>query len=135
MNAVLTIKSAMHPLPHTIGEDQTLLTARSMLDKYGIRHLPVCNGGKLCGILSDRDIDFALRFDGLPSDKILVKDCFTANPYAVEANTPLYEVADRMARDHIGCTVVVNHERPIGIFTTVDACRVLAERLRADSTT
>ncbi len=128
-DSALSISSVMHPFPHTIGVDQPLRVALDMLLEHEIRHLPVCERGKLCGILSDRDIEFALRVDKAEPTEILVKDCYTPNPYAVTSQTPVGEVARRMAYEHIGCALVVHDEHVIGIFTTVDACRVLAEVL------
>lgn len=34
-----------------------------------------------------------------------------------------------MAQEHIGCTLVTEKGKLVGVFTTVDACRVLAEVL------
>jgi CBS domain-containing protein len=48
----------------------------------------------------------------------------------VEMSAPLDEVAGEMAARHIGSAIVVRHGRLAGIFSAVDACRLLAEILR-----
>ncbi len=129
MNNQLKIEAVMHPFPFTIGIDQSLRTALDMLHEHTIRHLPVCEGGQLCGILSDRDIEFALRVDQVPPTELFVKDCYTPEPFTVPVGTPVAEAARKMAHDRIGCALVVENSRVLGIFTAVDACRVLAEVL------
>jgi acetoin utilization protein AcuB len=49
--------------------------------------------------------------------------------YAVSPNTPLDEVATTKAEQKYGSALVVQNEHIVGIFTTVDACRALAELL------
>jgi CBS domain-containing protein len=44
--------------------------------------------------------------------------------------TPLDEVTSEMATRHVGSAVVLRHGKLAGIFSTVDACRLLAEFLR-----
>ena len=51
-----TVKDFMTEMPHTINEDLSLKKAMEMMHEYGCRHLPVLHGGKVVGILSDRDI-------------------------------------------------------------------------------
>jgi len=123
------ICEVMHPFPHTVGADQNLATAKEMFREYGIRHLPVCKGGGLCGVLSERDVDFALRTEKAPAEALFVKDFCAPDPYAVATTTPTHEVARRMAHSRIGSAIIVEKGRVVGIFTTVDACRALAEAL------
>ena len=125
----LPIKSVMHPLPHTVGTHQHCDVALHMMTEHKCRHLPVQEAGKLVGILSDRDINFALRMDRVSPAELLVRDAYTPEPYVVPPETPVYQVASKMAHDHIGCALVIENEKLIGIFTTVDACRLLSEVL------
>jgi acetoin utilization protein AcuB len=56
MKSIPTIQKYMTPMPHTIGSDQSLQKAHELMREFKIRHLPVLKGGKLVGILTDRDI-------------------------------------------------------------------------------
>ena len=125
----LQIKSVMHPFPHSVGRDQTADIALRMMQEHNIRHLPVQDAGVLVGILSDRDINFALRMDRCDPAHLAVRDMQTAEPFVVEPETPVAKVAARMAHDHLGCALVVENQKLVGIFTTVDACRLLSEVL------
>lgn len=118
-----TVQDYMTPFPHTIGFDQPTKIAIEMMRKYGVRHLPVQDGGKLVGVLSERDISFGLAI----KQSLTIEDVYTSEPYVVAPQTALSEVADRMAKDRIGCAIVADGNKLVGIFTATDACRVLAE--------
>ncbi len=130
----LLVESVMHPFPHTVGLDQTLEVANTLMREHNVRHLPVRDGGKLIGMLSDRDIHFAEAVDQLEPKEIKVEDVYTPEPYVVPLKEPVATVARKMAHDRIGCALVVEEgsNNLVGIFTTVDACRTLAEALSGD---
>jgi acetoin utilization protein AcuB len=51
--------------------------------------------------------------------------------YAVQPDTTLDVVAEALAEHKYGSAVVLDNEKVVGIFTTNDACRALAELLRS----
>lgn len=128
----MRIETVMHPFPHTVGVDQSLETARQMMQEHGVRHLPVQSGGELVGVISERDINFARAVDQKSAQEEKVADAFTEEAYVVTPDTPVHEVARRMAHEHLGCALVAQGGTVVGIFTTVDACSVLAELLSGE---
>ncbi len=126
----IKIETVMHPFPHSVAAGLNLQQAKDMMAEHNIRHLPVQEGGQLKGILTDRDINFALAVDKVEAEQILVRDAFTEEPYVVHEGEDVARVARKMAVDHIGCALITTKDESLaGIFTTVDACRVLAEVL------
>ncbi len=123
----MEISKVMHPTPISIGNNQTLKVALEHMSDHNIRHLPVKEAGKLIGILTDRDINFALRFEHKNPEELKVRDAFMADLYVVTPTTDVAEVATKMAHNHYGCALVVDKDELVGIFTAVDACRLLAE--------
>lgn len=119
----------MTALPHSIRPNQTLKAAKEMMLEHGVRHLPVQHGGELVGVISERDIYFATSVDQKPAEEILVESTYPDKPYAVEQGTPLKEVLEKMASEAFGCALVLDQGNLVGIFTTTDACRVLASKL------
>ena len=122
----------MTPFPYSIAPDAPIGQARKrMLDKHG-HHLPVTKDGELAGIVTDRDIKLLLGPElGSPDPKELtVEDAYVAESYIVDLETPLVEVLDDMIARHLGAALVTGHGRLAGIFTTVDACRVLRDDLQ-----
>lgn len=122
----------MTPFPHSIDVDATAAEARLMMDAKGFHHLPVMEHGRLCGVLSDRDLRVAAG-PGPERDvaaPLRVRDIYREEVYAIEAATPLDQVAETMAQRHIGSAVVTKDGKLVGVFTTTDACRALARVLR-----
>jgi acetoin utilization protein AcuB len=121
-----TVERFMTHAPHTIGEDQPLRAAHDLMRQYEIRHLPVLRGGKLVGMLSQRDLRFIETLSDVDPEKVPVSDAMTTDMYAVGPCTTLRTVAEAMADHHYGSAVIVASGRVIGILTTVDGMRALS---------
>jgi acetoin utilization protein AcuB len=119
------IRDFMTPAPHSIGRDQPLSMAHERMRGWGIRHLPVLEGGKLVGILSQRDALLVETLRDVDPAKVPVEDAMTSDVYLVSPDAPLGEVASAMAEHKYGCAVVMNGTHLTGIFTTIDALRAL----------
>ena len=123
------IEKYMTLMPHTINPSMLLKTAIEMMKEHKIRHLPVQNGGKLVGVLTDRDIKLALSLDH--SEDFKVEEVMTSDPYTTEPQSPLDSVVFEMAEHKFGCAVVQQaNGKVVGIFTATDGLRVLGETLR-----
>jgi acetoin utilization protein AcuB len=128
--AIPSIQKYMTTSPHSIGGEQTLSTAARMMHEHRIRHLPVLSGGKLRGLLTDRDLKLVETFRDVDPTKLTVDEAMTEQPYAVSPETPLDEVVSTMAAGKFGSAIVVQNGHVVGIFTTVDACQALSELLK-----
>ncbi|MDB4939341.1 MAG: domain protein AcuB [Labilithrix sp.] len=125
-----TIQKFMTTTPHSIGVEQTLAKAHTMMREHGIRHLPVLHGGKLVGILTERDLRLVESLAGVDPTKVKVEDAMSTVIYSVAPEAPLDEVVATMAEHKYGSAVVVQNQKVVGIFTTVDVCRAFAELLQ-----
>lgn len=121
-----TLRELMTPHPKTIGAEQTLATAKKVMHELGVRHLPVLHGGHIEGIVSSRDIALVERLPGVDPAELVVSEAMSTDPYVVAPDTPLTQVAREMAEHKYGAVVVMDGREVVGIFTTVDALRVLA---------
>jgi acetoin utilization protein AcuB len=123
------ISKYMTTSPRTAEGSATLASAAKIMNESGIRHLPVVEGEKLLGIITDRDIRFVESFQDVDPEELTLDEAMTEDPYTVSPDTPLDEVATTMAEQKYGSALVVQNEHIVGVFTTVDACRALAELL------
>jgi acetoin utilization protein AcuB len=115
--------------PHSIGLDQPLQKAHAMMREHHIRHLPVLSGGQLVGMLSERDLAFIEAIRDVEPQRVSVEEAMTPMPYAVTRNTPLAKVAREMAEHRYGSAVIIEDDHVLGVFTTTDALRALADAL------
>lgn len=117
-----------------IALEADLEEAVRMMQEHGFRHLPVMDGDKLVGVVSDRDL--AIVESLLPGEweRICVAEAMTPEPYCVTPDAALWKVARHMAQMKFGCAVVTDPGGAVlGLFTTTDALKVLADVARADS--
>ena len=120
----------------TVTPDLTLAQARDLLHRHRIRHLPVVEGDRLLGILTDRDIrqvspssaagitpDQATAFlSQIRADQAMVRQLRTVSPY-----TTIEEAARLMIEHKIGCLPVLEADRLVGIITETDILGVLVD--------
>lgn len=116
--------------PFVIGVADTLADARRLMRERGIRHLPVLDGGRLVGVLSQRDLHLVESLAGVDPATDTVREAMSGDPYAVPVGAPLEEVAATMAERRLGSAIVVDRGAVVGVFTTVDALRALATLAR-----
>src|SRR5262249_17780332 len=116
----------MTPSPHSIGCDQTLEIAHALMRRHNIRHLPVLDGGKLAGVVSQRDLYFVEAMPGTDPRTGTVGDAMSQETYCVRPETPVDEVAIDMAQHKYGCAVVMDGAKVVGVFTTTDALNALS---------
>ena len=121
-----TLDRYMTRHPHSIRFDEKLETAAKLMAKLGVRHLPVLEAGKLVGVLSERDVRLATSAN---IGRVHVSEVCIDEPYTVDVDTSLFVVATSMAEKRIGSAIVLENGKVIGIFTTTDACRALADAM------
>jgi acetoin utilization protein AcuB len=124
-----SISKYMTTTPQTVAGNVTLAAASKLMQERGIRHLPVMDGGKLLGVITERDIRYVASFSLVDPEKVTVSGAMSEDLYTVAPETPLDQVVGTMAEKKYGSAIVVQNEHVVGVFTTVDACRALSELL------
>ncbi len=126
----LTVEEFTTPCPKVVSSDIGLNELEHIIKKEGIRHIPIQEENKLVGIVSERDIFFAYKFDN--TEKLLARDIMQKEPYLVSSDTKLSEVAFYMSKNKYGSALVTTPDGELGIFTSTDALNALVEVLRGD---
>jgi CBS domain-containing protein/predicted CoA-binding protein len=127
------VKERMTKNPATVKPEDGLQEAIWKMERGHFRHLPVVDeGGKLIGMLSDRDIRLirpSLAFVGKEDAmvqlwSIAVQQAAVFDPIKVKHDTTLKEAAELMLRWHVGGLPVVDEDgKLIGIITYTDLLR------------
>jgi acetoin utilization protein AcuB len=124
------IRNFMTASAHAIGCDQSLKFAHDRMQQFGIHQLPVLEGGVLVGVLSERDIALIRAVSPGQLETIMVEEAMAAEPYAVSAGDDIAHVVAHMVEHKYGSAVVMDHNKVLGLFTSMDALRLLAETLQ-----
>jgi acetoin utilization protein AcuB len=125
-SATPTVAEFMTSGPQSIGMEQTLEEAHRVMREHRIRHLPVLEGGRLVGIVSQRDLHLIETFRDVDGQTVTVEEAMTSDPYIVKPKDPLAKVALEMWKKKYGSAVVMDGRRLVGVFTTTDALGALA---------
>lgn len=102
----------------TVGPEAPASVALATMRRHRIRHLVVVEHGRLLGIVSERDLG-GTRAAAARRDRT-VRDLMTADPVSAKPATTLRQAANLMRGRTIGCLLVVEDGRVVGIVTTTD---------------
>ena len=127
----LSVRDVMSQNPKTLGRNDQLSLADDVMRAERIRHLPVLDeDGKLCGIVSQRDmfrgaLAQALGYGTAAQEKMLamlrVKEVMTTEVVTIPPDAALAEAARTMLERKIGCLPVLDGgRRLVGILTESD---------------
>lgn len=128
MKAIPQIQKYMTTTPYAVNSEATLEEAAKVMQKHEIRHLPVVIvDGQKYGIISDRDVKYAMSLSGFDIRHTKVKDVCEEAPYITKPTTLISDVSTEMAERKVGSALIVDNGHLVGIFTTTDACRALSD--------
>lgn len=118
---MLSVVEIMTTDVQVIGPQETLRKAAMTMRDFDIGSLPVCNGQRLLGMLTDRDITIYGIADGLNADEACVSDVMTENIQFCTADQDVEEVMRLMGEQQIRRLPVIDAERKlIGIVSLGD---------------
>lgn len=122
----------------TLDPEQTLRDAINLLRSKRIRHLPVVEGQKLVGIVTDRDVKKATPsvLAGVGRDEydsslltIKVAQMMTREPITVPRQSALKAAVEIFINRKVGALPVVEEGHLVGILTEIDILRVAYDLL------
>lgn len=119
----------------TARPDTPVLEARTLMTKERIRHLPVVEGDRLVGIVTDRDIRLSLPSSAASLSvwelnyllaRLTVGQVMTRLVIAIAPGQDAREAAELMLGHKVGAVPVIDGERLVGIVTETDIVRLFA---------
>jgi acetoin utilization protein AcuB len=118
--------------------------ARAIMEEHRVNQLPVLEGPKVIGIVTDRDLRDAFPSiaesvagrrqlpKGADPQTIAVEDLMARDILTVEPDAPLVSAATLLRRERIGALPVVKNGRLVGILTRSDLLDALVRLLGTD---
>jgi CBS domain-containing membrane protein len=114
----------------TLDRNDKLVVADDVMRLGRIRHLPVVDAdGSLVGVVSQRDLfhnglmkalGYGTHAERIALDLILVKEAMTTDVITTTPDTLLIDAAKVMLEKKIGCLVVTEAGKIVGILTEGD---------------
>jgi len=113
-----------------ISPETNITEACQLMEQNNIGCLIAEREGKLCGIVTDRDI--ALRVTGAKRDpdKTKVKDIMTPDPIRISVDKDLHHLTELMHAYNVRRVPIVNHfDTTLGIVTLDDLIALFGEEM------
>lgn len=136
---LIRVRDLMSASPCCVDYDENMLSAARLLLEKNFKHILVTRNGELVGILSDRDINRAIKADRSHNDKIVmslsdktkVKDFMNWPVYTISENATAKFALEQMMLQKVSALVVENTERKItGIITSNDFLGLLLTHMQ-----
>lgn len=134
----MLVRDVMQAHPVSATPETRLREIERLLQRRGFRHLPVLDGGKLVGIISDRDVkqamtSAALGADGGERERLLggltAGQVMTRRVTTIGPTGGVEEAARLMATRKISALPVTEDDRLLGIVTETDVLQLFVRAL------
>jgi CBS domain-containing protein len=115
------VRDIMTRNPETVSEKNSIRDVANIMAKRDTGVVPVVEGKKIIGLITDRDIVVRLIAEGKDLSKVSVKEAMTKNVRSVTEDTPVDEVLVLMGKAEIRRIPVVNRaDEIVGIVSIGD---------------
>ena len=131
----MLVKNWMNAPAITIDAQSSMQDAINLLKKHGISMLPVMDGKRLVGIVTDRDLKKASPSDATTLDihellyllsTVKIKDIMTKKPVTVPPDLTVEETAEILLANKISGVPVVDKDGGVlGVITHTDLFKVI----------
>lgn len=120
----------------TVTKNERMTTAKKILQEKNIRHLPVVDGKKLIGLVTNMDIRKAeaspatsleIRELHYLLDKLTVGEIMTKNVITVSPDISVEEATTLLHDNKIGCLPVIEDGNLVGMLSENDVMEILIE--------
>ena len=124
----MAIGDVMRTRVVTVSSDDSARLAVLRMLEEGVGSVAVCDGGKLIGIFTERDV-LGLAGEGTDLDAVRVGDVMTREPLTVDVGVAVLDAARLMGERKIRHLPVVEGDHLLGMVGIRDVLGSLVERL------
>ena len=116
-----SVRDVMTPNPASVSEKDSIKRAAEIMKREDAGVVPVVDGRKVIGIVTDRDIVVRVIAEGRDCANAKVSDAMSKQVRAVKEETPINEVLQLMSKEQIRRVPVTNsNDELIGIVSIGD---------------
>lgn len=133
----MIVKEIMSKNPVTIAPNAKLRSVNMLMKVNQIRHVPVLKSGKLIGIVTEKDIRYAMIPEipgkrvpkGWNLDHLTVKDIMSKNAITISQDAHVEDAARIIYGNKIGALPVLDNDKLVGIISVMDLLGVFIEMM------
>jgi len=135
----ILVRHAMTESPQTISRDMNAADAAGMMRSEDVGVLPVVDGGRLVGLVTDRDLVLRVLADRKDPMEVSVGDIATTSAITVTPDMKLSEARELMEQHKVRRLPVMKGDELVGILSIGDVAwadastREVGETLKAVS--
>jgi acetoin utilization protein AcuB len=133
---MLRVRDAMTREVVTLGPEASAAEAWGVCQEMRIRHIPVVEGGRLVGLVSDRDLRDISPPRGSGGERdtlgwVSLRDIMSTGLVTIHPLDTIEHAAREIYERKIGCLPVVADGELVGIITSQDMMRIMIEMVGA----
>ncbi len=121
--ASTTVKDIMTSQPTSVRSDEMVVEAARRMLSEDVGSLPVVDGNRVVGMITDRDLVLQVVAKDLDPHKIRISDICSERPATAEPDEPLDDALQRMAAQQVRRLPVVTDGKLVGIIAQADIAR------------
>ena len=111
--------------PTTCQESSPVVDAAKLMEREGVGSIPVCEDGRLVGIVTDRDIALRVVASGRDPRETTIQDVMTRDVQSVAADAPIDRALEVMeSRQVRRIPVIDGGGKLVGIIAQADIARM-----------
>ena len=122
------ISDLMTANPARLDPEARIEDAWKIMHTHRVRHVPVCKGEKLVGLVTQKDLLVNAQNTTLLT--LPVAEIMVFNVSTITTNTTPEAAAQVMLNDKISCLPVVEDDKLVGIITESDFLKLLIQLLK-----
>lgn len=116
----MKVKDVMTKQVVSLKPNDTVKDAAMLMKKHNIGSVPVCDNGKIIGIITDRDIVLRVGADGSNIDNTSVRDVMSSNPVIGNPEMDIKDAARVMSERQIRRLPIMQEGSVIGMVSLGD---------------
>jgi CBS domain-containing protein len=116
-----SVREVMTRDPQCVSENDSIVDAARIMQSVDTGVVPVVDGKKIIGMITDRDIVVRLVAEGKDPSSAQVSEAMTTTVRKVDEDAPISEVVELMSNEQIRRVPVVNkNDELVGIVSLAD---------------
>ena len=120
-----TAREVMSTNVEVVREDETITEVARRLAHSGVGAMPICDGDRLQGMVTDRDIVTKVIAEGKDPNSVTVRELETGKPVTIGADDSIEEALQTMGTHKVRRLPVIDGHSLIGMVSQADLVKAL----------